>query len=125
MIGDYPATEAFHKYFDWPDATIRIPFDAANIADIIADLDAQPERLARISRDNVVNSLLRHDWVYRWQEVLEIVGLKPTSEMLSREAHLKNLAEIASAEVARSYRAIWLAAGFPALLQGMPRLCME
>lgn len=103
MIGDYAATEAFHKYFDWPDAAIQIPFDAANIADIIADLDAQPERLARISRDNVVNSLLRHDWVYRWREVLETVGLKPTSEMLYREAHLKNLAEIASAEVAQGF----------------------
>lgn len=103
MIGDPPATEAFDKYFDWPDATIRIPFDAANIADIIADLDTQPERLARISRDNVVNSLLRHDWVYRWREVLETVGLKPTPEMLYREAHLKNLAEIASAEVAQGF----------------------
>lgn len=102
MIGDFPATEAFYKYFDWPDAVVRIPFDAASIADIIAELDAQPERLVRISRDNVVNSLLRHDWVYRWREVLETVGLKPTPEMLSRKAHLKNLAEMVSAEVTQS-----------------------
>lgn len=98
MVGDPPATEAFEKYFNWPDAVIRIPFDAANIANIIADLDGQPERLARISRDNVVNSLLRHDCVYRWREVLEAVGLQPTPEMLYREAHLKNLAQMLRAE---------------------------
>lgn len=97
MIGDCPTTEVFKQYFDWPDAAIRIPFDSPNIAEIIAELDAQPERLAQISRDNVVNSLLRHDWVYRWRKILEAVDFKPTPEMLSREAYLKKLAHEISA----------------------------
>ncbi|MDJ0734012.1 MAG: glycosyltransferase [Nostocaceae cyanobacterium] len=95
MIGDSPDTAMFNRYFDWEDAVIRIPFDAPNIADIIADLDAQPERLARIRRDNVVNSLLRHDWVYRWKQILEIVNLPTTKSMFAREVYLKDLAKMA------------------------------
>ena len=93
MIGVPPATEIFKKNFDWQDAVIEIPFDVPNIAEIIADLDNQPERLAKIRKDNVVNSLLRHDWIYRWREVLDTVGIKPTAKMLDREAKLKNLAD--------------------------------
>jgi len=40
------------------------------------------------------NSLLRHDWVYRWEEILATVGLDNTSEMVSRKANLQNLAEM-------------------------------
>ncbi len=95
MMGDYPDTQMFNRYFDWQDAVIRIPFDVPKIADIIADLDAQPERLARIRRDNVVNSLLRHDWVYRWKQILEAVNLPITEEIFAREAYLQELAKMA------------------------------
>ncbi|NES83966.1 MAG: glycosyltransferase family 1 protein [Moorea sp. SIO2B7] len=93
MIGVPPATKEFTKYFDWEDAVIPIPFDAPNIAETIAELDAQPERLARIRKDNVVNSLLRHDWVYRWQEILETVGVEPTEQLLERQAKLRKVAD--------------------------------
>ena len=92
MLGDAPTTNKFKQYFHWPDAVIKIPFDTPNIGEILAELDAQPERLARIRRDNVVNSLLQHDWVYRLKEVYQTVGLEPTMNMLSREAQLKELA---------------------------------
>ncbi len=92
MIGDPPKTEKFQQYFDWEDSVIEIPFDAPNIGDIIAELDAQPKRLERIRRDNVMNSLLRHDWVHRLRTVFEAVDLKPTENMLLREAKLKALA---------------------------------
>lgn len=94
MLGDPPATDKFNQYFNWQDAVIKIPFDAPNIGEIIAELDAQPERLAKIRRDNVVNSLLQHDWVYRLKEVYQTVGLQPTINMLSREAQLKELAYV-------------------------------
>ncbi|MBD2166404.1 glycosyltransferase [Calothrix membranacea FACHB-236] len=92
LIGDPPMTEEFYKHFDWPDAIIKVPFDAPEIGEIITDLDAQPERLARIRRDNVVNTLLRHDWVYRLRTVFETIDVKPSQIMLSREAKLKKLA---------------------------------
>jgi hypothetical protein len=94
MLGVPPECEAFNQNFDWQDAVIQIPYDTANIAEIIDELDTQPERLQRIRKDNVANSLLRHDWVYRWEEILATVGLDNTSEMVSRKANLQNLAEM-------------------------------
>jgi len=93
LLGIPPACNSYYKNFDWTDAVIRLPYDAYNIADIIADLDSQPERLAIARRNNIINSLLRHDWVYRWRQILEVVGLEPTPQMVSREAQLINLAE--------------------------------
>lgn len=97
MLGTPPDCEAYRTHFDWPDAVIPVPYKAANIADVLAELDAQPERLARIHIDNVVNSLLRHDWVYRWGKILEAVGLERTPEMVSREDYLQNLAKMVGA----------------------------
>ncbi len=94
MLGTPPNCEGYNKYFDWSDAVIQIPSDAADIADVLANLNAQPERLARIRTENVVNSLLRHDWVYRWGKILDTVGLEHTPEMRAREVYLKNLAQM-------------------------------
>lgn len=93
MIGEPPENEEFRKHFDWPDAVIHMPFDSPDIAKILADLDSQPERLEEIRRNNVVQSLLRHDWVYRWRAILDMFGLEPRPALLTREARLKNLAE--------------------------------
>ena len=96
MIGTPPVCEAYNRYFDWTDAVIEVPYNTTDIADIITELDAQPERLKKIRKDNMTNSLLRHDWVYRWEEILSKVGLENTPEMLSRQAYLKQLAEMVS-----------------------------
>lgn len=93
LLGAPPAQDLMDAHLNWPDAVIPIPFHAPDIANTIAELDSQPERLARISRENVVNSLLRHDWVYRWRQVLDTVGLYATPEMALRETALRNLAE--------------------------------
>ena len=93
MIGESPGNEVFRKYFDWPDAVIHVPYDTMDIAKILADLDSQPERLAEIRKNNIVQSLLRHDWVYRWRAILDIVGLKPRPALFAREKCLKKLAE--------------------------------
>ncbi len=96
MIGIPPVCEAYTKYFDWADAVIELPNVTTDIADIITQLDAQPERLRKIRKDNMINSLLRHDWVYRWEEILSKVGLENTPEMLIRKTYLKNLAKMIS-----------------------------
>jgi hypothetical protein len=93
MLGAAPDCEVYREYFDWKDAVIEIPYEATNIGEIIADLDAQPKRLAEIRRNSVVNCLLRHDWVYRWEIMLDKIGLKPTPAMKDRRKYLKNLAE--------------------------------
>ncbi|MUG96874.1 glycosyltransferase [Scytonema sp. UIC 10036] len=93
IIGSVPACDAYKSYFDWSDAVLEIPEDTARITEIITELDAQPARLQAIHRNNVVHSLLRHDWVYRWEKILEKVELDSTSEMLLRKERLRSLAE--------------------------------
>jgi hypothetical protein len=91
MIGDPPDVDSFREHFDWPDAVIHLPYGSADVGDLIADLDRQPERLARIRRDNLANSLLRHDWACRWRDVLQTVGLPTSPKLASREAGLQQL----------------------------------
>lgn len=98
LLGQPPDNEAYARYFDWPDAVVQVPFDSPNIAEIIAELDGQPDRIKQIRKNNIVQSLLRHDWAYRWKAVLDIAGLKPLGALADREERLKNLAgEIAKA----------------------------
>ncbi|MBF2064014.1 MAG: glycosyltransferase family 1 protein [Calothrix sp. C42_A2020_038] len=96
MIGIPPNNEAFNTIFDWNDAIIPIGYDTSNLSDIITELDKQPERLHQIRENNIVNTLLRNDWVYRWEKVLEKVGLHITPKMISRKNYLHDLAKLAT-----------------------------
>jgi hypothetical protein len=91
MIGTSPRIPSFGENFDWRDAVIEI--DDGSVLGAIATLDADPSRLDRIRRDNVTNSLRRHDWVYRWERVLDAAGL-PTSDGV--EARKRTLEDLAS-----------------------------
>ena len=92
MIGQPPDNAAFKTLFDWPDAVVEAPFDAPEIGTLIAKLDAEPERVAQIRKNNVVNSLRRHDWVYRYRQMLAAVDVEPSPKMLARETALHDLA---------------------------------
>ena len=92
MLGLPPNSEEFRRQFDWEGAIVPTAFHAPDIAGTIAQLDADPARLARIRRASVVNSLLRHDWVYRLRSILAVLGRAPTPRMLAREKRLAALA---------------------------------
>ena len=96
MVGEQPANEAFKSLFDWPDAVTQVSYDSRDIDMVIKDLDGDPERLERIRRTGVVQALMRHDWVYRWEAVLKSVGLAPMQAAEERKVRLRKLAEIAS-----------------------------
>ena len=93
MIGEYPKTKAFEENFGWPDSVIHVPFDTPDIAEILAELNSQTQRIAEIRKQNVIQSLLRHDWAYRWKEILKIAGLQPMAALTNRLEHLKKLVE--------------------------------
>ena len=99
MVGMPPAGAAFPHYFDWEDPIIKVDLLGTDVVDAIAELDAQPERLARISRRNVANCLLKHDWSYRWRDMLATFDLKPSSAMVAREKYLHQLALSILAEI--------------------------
>lgn len=92
MLGMPPANEMFPKYFDWENVVIEVPHDSQDIIAQLAELDSQPEKLAAMRRRNVVNSLLKHDWVYRWQKILAAFNLTPTPATIDREQRLQKLA---------------------------------
>jgi hypothetical protein len=92
MIGIPPDCEEYHEAFDWDDAVINVPGSPADVGAILSELDTQPRRLATASRTNVVSCLLRHDWAYRWEEILHSVGLEPTPALAARKATLQKLA---------------------------------
>ena len=98
MIGDAPRNDVFSKVFNWPDAVIDVPFGSASIDSVIHELDQQPERQARIRTDNVVHSLLHHDWAYRWAFALRLAGLAPMPRLVERTQRLRELAALASDE---------------------------
>ncbi len=96
MLGEAPRTDEFRKQFDWADAVIPLPFDSPDVGRVLLELNSDPQRLARISRDNVRNAALRHDWVHRLRTVFETVGVRPTEAMSERESRLEAIATEAS-----------------------------
>ena len=93
LLGERPENEVFGKLFDWPDALVRLPYDSPKVDEIIHELDLQPERQEMIRRMNVAQALLRHDWVYRWESILESVNLEPLPQLLERKNRLRSLAD--------------------------------
>jgi hypothetical protein len=95
MIGQPPNCEEFANMFSWPDAVIPVQTDGADILDVLASFESQPQRLSAISRRNASEALLRHDWLYRWKELFRIAGIEPTPAMQAREDRLKATADTA------------------------------
>jgi hypothetical protein len=92
LLGNSPRTPEYEQCFGWPDSTIEIPYEAHDLREIIADLDVQPERLARARTNNILGGLRQHDWLHRWARVLDAAGLPPTERMVTRGQQLEEIA---------------------------------
>jgi len=97
MIGEVPECEAFRELFPWQDAVIPVRVDGSDVIKVLSSFEAEPERISAISRRNAAEALLRHDWVYRWKEILRVAGIEPSPKMKLRERRLRDLAELANA----------------------------
>jgi hypothetical protein len=106
LLGSAPTASEYERCFGWPDSVIEIPYEADNLREIVAELESDPERLARARTNNIVGSLRRHDWVYRWADVLQSVGLAPTSRMAERMERLEELATMAERREAAEERVL-------------------
>lgn len=94
MIGDIPSSDAYQELFDWSEVVFQIQSDGSDIMSFLKDLGSDSERMAAIGRRNVEETLRRHDWVYRWNEMFRVVGMKPSPGMTARECHLKEMATL-------------------------------
>jgi hypothetical protein len=119
ILGSRTPGPAFDSCFDWDDAVVEISPDGRDLAQRLDELEADPERCADARRTNQVQSLLRHDWAYRWDHVLRTFGL-PRSE--AHEARVARLHERARVLEAEATPVPWLAKGARAAMTGEMRV---
>ncbi len=94
LVGCGPVNhQVIRNDFDWPDAVISADADMPEIVDMLQTLESDASRIEEIRRKNVLNSLLRHDFVYRWARVLETIGVDLTPKMLARMDELRTIAK--------------------------------
>ncbi len=92
LLGSRPGCPEFDDLFDWPDAVVDIAPDGSDLRQVLAALEADPERVAAARIANVVNSLRRHDWAVRWASILDTLDLPRTE---AHDARLRQLAHAA------------------------------
>jgi Glycosyl transferases group 1 len=95
ILGTAPQCPEFGEYFNWPDAVIEVSPETSDIAAVIAELDAQPQRTERMRRTNAIRSLLQHDWVYRWEHILSTIGMEALPQLRQRKSRLSEIAAAA------------------------------
>ncbi|MEM6253738.1 MAG: glycosyltransferase [Cyanobacteria bacterium P01_D01_bin.156] len=92
LIGMPPRGDLFPRCFDWEDAVIKVDVNQHDVVDVIHELNTHPDWIENISRNNIVNSLRKHDWSYRWRRILAPFDLQPSSAVIRREQYLRDLA---------------------------------
>ena len=93
LIGERPRNDEFEKIFHWQDALIDFPFGGTHIGAVMKDFDRQPGRQAAARRNNIVQMLRHHDWVYRWEQILNFAQTRPTPALLARKHRLRSVAD--------------------------------
>ena len=103
LVGDRPTNnKEFDRMFNWPDAVIHVPYGSENIREVIRELDKDLNRQERIRDQNVSEALSKHDWVHRWESVLDFAGLKPSPKLQERKQRLTEMLQILRADQLRS-----------------------
>lgn len=95
VLGNHIDSDAFRKHLGWEDAVIETPYDCPNIGDIIAALEKDPKRLAKIRQRNITQCLKHHDHLNRWEKVLELAGLPTHPKLEARRAALAERVKMA------------------------------
>jgi len=88
-----PESTAFGKLFGWPDSVVPMEKSPAGVSALLAELDADPARVARIGRENAAQSLRLHDGAHRWEQVLRAAGLEPLPALQARKQRLEERAK--------------------------------
>jgi hypothetical protein len=102
MIGQSPDCDAYRELFPRADTVVPVQPDGSDVLKVLADLDSDPAHFSAMSRRNAADALLRHDWLYRWKEILRTAGIEPSARLAARERRLRELADMAADSVAAS-----------------------
>jgi hypothetical protein len=71
-----------------------VPFTTDEIVSVIHEFDKEPERQMKARHTNITQCLRNHDWVYRWESVLKLVGMEPLPMLEKRKRVLSELAAL-------------------------------
>ena len=91
LLGQAPEGDTFSALFDWPQAVVSVRADGLDIMETIRGLQSQPTLLQEISARNVFHTVGRHDWLYRWQSMLELAGLSQSHRLDARQVRLQSV----------------------------------
>lgn len=94
LVGMPPQSDEFKSHFDWADAVIEVPL--SNGDDVIASLgrlDQEHSRILATRESNIRNALRRHDWLYRWENILALCDLPTTPKSSERRRRLRELSD--------------------------------
>ena len=89
LLGQAPEGDTFQELFNWPQSVVSVRTDGSDIAETIRGLQAQPRLLQEISARNVFHTVGRHDWLYRWQSMLQLAGLSQSQLLNARQVRLQ------------------------------------
>lgn len=93
LIGQTVDTESFRTLFRWPQAVISIQPDGSDVREVVQRLRNDPELARAISHRNAACFAASHDWMHRWQTILESCGMKVSPKLARRAMQLKERAE--------------------------------
>lgn len=96
LVGEAPESDAFKREFNWPDSVISVGERIDDLIEVMARFEREPQRFEQLSRTNALEGLKRHDYAYRWDDILRIAGQPPTAKLARRKDHLSRLAAMAS-----------------------------
>jgi hypothetical protein len=92
LLGDQPKNnKEFDRMFYWPDAVVHVPYGSENIREVIRELDKDLTRQEGIRYHNIAESLSKHDWVHRWESVLNLAQLEPLPKLMERKQRLADI----------------------------------
>lgn len=93
QIGYAPDSEDYKRNFDWPEAIFSLPEDPAEAAAEVGRLLDNPDEIDRRRAANFAHVALKHDWLHRWQLILDHFGMPHTEKMEHRRSSLVNISE--------------------------------
>ncbi len=91
QVGYAPDTADYSQFFDWPESIERLPEEADRALEVLLRLIDDPAELERRRRINLSQALHKHDWLHRWQLILDHFGLPETPQMSARRRDLAAL----------------------------------
>lgn len=92
LVGARPDNGEFDRCFGWPNALVDLPYGSSDFAEAIEALENDRQAQDAIRHMNVIQSLLKHDWLYRWEAILRAAGMNPLSKLNERKNRLRQLA---------------------------------